>query len=166
MVSKASVAPAKSGSASSTMQPRSLKAFLCFSRTAVTRGSIGRPPRLRLHATRTFPKFLFRGFENIEPGSAIDVGALGSGPAIADRRKAASETVRAIGPSTPSVFQVAFDGQCGTRPGEGRKPTTLQKLPGLRNEAARSPPSAKGSIPEATAAAAPPDEPPALLLRS
>ena len=65
------------------------------------------------------------------------------------------------------TFNPAFgEGQCGTRPGEGRKPTTLQKLPGLRSDAARSPPSANGSMPQATAAAAPPEEPPALLLGS
>ena len=56
----------------------------------------------------------------------MEVGARASGPAIAERRKAASDTVRAIGPITASVSQALEDGQLGTRPGVGRKPTTLQ----------------------------------------
>ena len=132
----------------------------------MTRGSIGRPPRSRLQATRTFLNFLLRDFAKTDPGSEIEIGERGSGPAIAERRNAASETVRAIGPSTPSVFQVFGAGHEGTRPGDGRKPTTLQKLPGLRSEAARSPPSAKGSMPQAAATAAPPEEPPADLVGS
>src|SRR6185436_9912827 len=148
------------------MQPRSLNTLRCLSSTAVTRGSTGRPPRFRLQAILVFLKERVSDAENTFPGSAIDSGARRSGPAIADSRNAASAAVRAIGPSTPSEFQAFGAGQCGTRPGVGRKPTTLQKLPGLRSEAARSPPSAKGSMPLATAAAAPPEEPPALLPRS
>ena len=68
--------------------------------------------------------------------------------------------MRAIGPSDHSVSQAFGNGQSGTRPGVGRKPTTLQKLPGLRSDAPRSEPSAKGSMPQATATAAPPEEPP------
>ena len=57
-------------------------------------------------------------------------------------------------------------GWAGTRPVDGRKPTTLQKLAGLRSDAPRSEPSAKGSMPQATETAAPPDEPPQVLLAS
>jgi hypothetical protein len=46
-------------------------------------------------------------------------------------------------------------GQLGTLPGEGLKPTTLQKLAGLRNEPPMSLPSAIGTIPHAKATAAP-----------
>ena len=73
-----------------------------------------------------FLKFRVSEEEKPSPIPAIDVGARGSGPAIAERRNAASSTVRAIGPSTPSVFQAFGAGQDGTRPGVGRKPTTLQ----------------------------------------
>src|SRR5207249_8635840 len=111
---------------SSSTQPRSLNTFFCADRTAVTRSSIGRPPRSRLQATRTFLNFLFRLFEKTSPGSAIDTGARGSGPAMADKRKAQSSTVRAIGPITASESQAFGDGHAGTRPGVGRKPTTLQ----------------------------------------
>ena len=54
------------------------------------------------------------------------VGARGSGPAMPERMKAQSSTVRAIGPSVDSVFQTLPSGYAETRPGVGRKPTTLQ----------------------------------------
>ena len=58
------------------------------------------------------------------------------------------------------------NGQLGTRPGVGRNPTTLQKLPGLRSDEPRSEPSANGNMPLATAAAAPPEDPPLVFDRS
>jgi len=81
-----------------------------------------------------------------------------SGPAIALRKSATSATVRAIGPATESGDQ---DGDSlGTRPGEGRRPTTLQNAAGLRSEPPVSLPSAIGTIPHASATAAPPLLPP------
>ncbi len=50
--------------------------------------------------------------------------------------------------------------------GAGRSPTTLQKLAGLRSEPPMSLPSAIGSIPQASATAAPPLLPPQVLVRS
>src|SRR5437773_8317666 len=52
------------------------------------------------------------------------------------------------------------------RPGEVRKPTTEQKLAGFRNEPPLSVPSAIGTIPHASATAAPPLLPPHVLARS
>src|SRR5258706_13788818 len=101
---------------------------------------MGNPPRFLLQATRIFLNFLFKDLAKTEPGSGIEIGERGSGPAMAESRNAASPAVRAIGPRTPSVFQAFGAGHAGTRPGEGRKPTTLQKFPGLRSEAAESPP--------------------------
>ena len=75
---------------------------------------------------RVLRKFRLSFFRKIVPGSAIETGERRSGPAIAASRNAVSSTVRAIGPSTPSVFQPFGAGQAGTRPGVGRKPTTLQ----------------------------------------
>src|SRR5438105_15663340 len=112
----------------------------------MTRSSIGRPPRSRLHATRTFLKSLFRLFEKISPDSAIDTGARGAGPAMAERRKAQSSTVCAIGPITASESQAFGEGHAGTGPGVGRQPTALQQLQGLRRAAATVGPSAKGSM--------------------
>src|SRR5262245_13429057 len=54
----------------------------------------------------------------------------------------------------------------GTRPGDVRKPTTEQKLAGLRSEPPVSLPSAIGSMPDARAAAAPPLLPPHVFDKS
>ena len=59
-----------------------------------------------------------------------------------------------------SVNQVNAAFGFGTRPIEGRKPTTLQNAAGLRSEPPVSEPSATGTMPHANATAAPPDEPP------
>jgi hypothetical protein len=85
------------------------------------------------------------------------IGARGSGPARALSIRAASATVRAIG------HQPVLYGQVGTRPGDGRSPTTLQKLAGFRSEPPMSLPSASGTIPRARATAAPPLLPPHVL---
>ena len=74
--------------------------------------------------------------------------------------RAASPTVRAMGPWTLSLPQALIAGQRGTRPGDDLSPTTLQKLAGLRNEPPMSLPSAMGSMPQASATAAPPLLPP------
>jgi hypothetical protein len=71
-----------------------------------------------------------------------------------------------MGPSTDRSCQAFVVGHDGTRPGEGRNPTTLQKLAGLRSEPPRSLPSAIGTMPHASATAAPPDEPPHVFWRS
>src|SRR5258706_16409265 len=115
---------------------------------------------------RVFLKRRLSGRLKSVPGSAIDAGARRSGPAIAESRNAVSSTVRPIGPSVESVCQPFAAGHAGRRPSVGRKPTTLQKLPGLRRLAATSLPSAKGSMPHATVTAAPPEEPPQVLDKS
>src|SRR5262245_3371108 len=107
-------------------QPSFSKMFLWGSRTCVTRASIGKPPRSRLHATRVFLKLRLRGLRKIEPGSLMDVGARRSGPACTESRNAASDTVRAIGPSSLWLLQGYGCGYAGTRPVDGRKPITLQ----------------------------------------
>src|SRR3954464_8551405 len=52
------------------------------------------------------------------------------------------------------------------RPGEVRKPTTEQKLAGLRSEPPVSVPSARGTMPQANATAPPPLLPPQVFDRS
>lgn len=102
----------------------------------------------------------------MEPGVCSERGSRGSGPASTDRVRATSATVRAIGPFTDNWPQGALSGQDGTRPGDGRSPTTLLKEAGLRSEPPVSLPSAMGCIPQARAAPAPPLLPPALRERS
>src|SRR3712207_4032301 len=78
-----------------------------------------------------------------------------------DSWSATSATVRPIGPCTDRVDHAIGAGHGGTRPGVGRRPTTLQKPAGLRSDPPMSLPSASGTSPAASAAAAPPDDPPA-----
>src|SRR5207244_7417777 len=77
-----------------------------------------------------------------------------------------SATDRASGPSTVNADQAFAAGHVGTRPGDGRRPTTLQKLAGLRSEPPVSVPSAIGSMPHASATAAPPLLPPHVFVVS
>ena len=64
------------------------------------------------------------------------------------------------------VCQPNESGHEGTLPTEGLIPTILQKLAGFRNEPPKSVPSARETMPLAKATAAPPEEPPQVLLRS
>ena len=104
------------------------------------------------------------GAANGEPDSEIEIGERGSGPARALNNSATSATLLAIGPSTLSVDHALTAGQTGTRPGDGRMPTTPQKLAGLRSDPPMSLPSATGSIRVASATAAPPLLPPQVLV--
>src|SRR5215210_7609918 len=144
----------------------SSKTRRCPYRTAVTLGSTGKPPRSWLQAIRVPEKSRSRGRKRSLPGSEIASGERGSGPEIAPSISATSRTVRAIGPSVESWDQAAWEGHEGTLPRDGLKPTTLQKDAGLRREPPMSLPSAMGTIPQARAAAAPPLEPPQVLVVS
>ena len=115
---------------------------------------------------RTPLKSRASGRAKIAPGSDWAMGERASGPAIAVRSNATSATVRPIGPCTDSEDQPVILGQTGTRPAERRKPTTLQKLAGLRSEPPISLPSATGVMPQASATAWPPLEPPQVLVGS
>src|SRR5579863_7701783 len=148
------------------MQPRFSNALRCASTAARILESKGRPPRSLNHATRT-PLKLRSGFPaKREPGSVIEIGQRGSGPAITLNSSAASPTVLAIGPATPNVAQAFPTAECGTRPGAVRKPITLQNAAGFLRDPPLSLPSAIGTIPQATLTAAPPLLPPQVLVRS
>src|SRR6516225_8571858 len=83
-----------------------------------------------------------------------------------DKNRQASRTVRAIGPFTPRLDQPSRRVSLGTRPGEGRNPTTPQNAAGLRRDPPVSLPLQSGAIPVASAAAEPPEEPAADLAGS
>jgi len=86
--------------------------------------------------------------------------------AMASRPAAASRTVRA---STPSVTRPGPSVPCGpgeTSPRVGFSPMIPQQAAGMRIEPPPSEPWARGTTPEATAAAAPPLDPPAVRRRS
>src|SRR6267378_1852280 len=96
----------------------------------------------------------------------MEIGEWWSYPARTLKKNAQSVTLRATGPGTDSVNQPRFVGTLGTRPGDGRMPTTLQKFGGLRSEPPISLPSASGTIPQASATQPPPVLPPQVLVTS
>src|SRR3954468_6265076 len=79
---------------------------------------------------------------------------------------AASRTVCASGPDVPRPSEPETYGAGETRPRDGLMPTSPQRDGGVRIEPPPSLPCATGSRPPATAAAAPPLEPPAIRLVS
>src|SRR5258706_5324531 len=148
------------------MQPRFSNTLRCAFTAWRIRGSNGMPPRFLNHATRTPLKLRSRLPANRAPGSVMEMGQRGSGPAMTLKRSAASATVRPIGPETPSVDHALPRAAAGTRPGAVRKPTTEQNAAGFRKDPPLSLPSAIGTIPHARLTAAPPLLPPHGLVRS
>ena len=92
-------------------------------------------------------------------GSGSENGSRGLKPAMAESSKAASRTVRAMGPAT-ETWPKEPSGHCGTRPKLGLSPTTPDQAAGMRMEPPASVPICKGPKPAAAAAAAPEEEPP------
>src|SRR5579884_461025 len=156
----------KSGSACSTMQPRASNVARWPSTMARTRGWKGTPPRSLNHAMRTPLKLRASGRAKSVPGSLIESGERGSGPAMELNTNARSATDRPRHPEVLSVDQANAALGSGTRPTDGRNPTTLQNAAGLRREPPVSLPSATGTSPQASATAAPPEDPPHVLVRS
>src|ERR1700693_4779084 len=84
---------------------------------------------------------------------------------IASSIRGGSGTVRAIGPSPQRRWEAGRPSPRGTTPGLGRNPTTPQKLAGMRSDPPRHEPLASQTSCAANAAAAPPEEPPAVRPR-
>src|SRR5262244_3096446 len=82
-----------------------------------------------------------------------------SGRAITVIMRAASATVRVIGPRCATEAK-GLGGQAGTRPKLALKPTDPVKLAGIRMEPPPSVPICKAPMPQVAATAAPPLEPP------
>src|SRR2546421_6329730 len=148
------------------MHPSDSNVFRCPSTTVRTRPSKGTPPRSLNQATRAPLKLRSSGRAKRSPGSLMESGARESGPAIVLSTKARSATERPKHPEVLSVDHANAAFGLGTRPMEGRKPTTLQKAAGLRNEPPVSLPLATGTSPQASATAAPPEDPPQVLVKS
>src|SRR6478672_6216623 len=146
------------------MQPSDWNTARFASMTRRISGSTGTPPRFRHHATRAPFTFESSAAANRAGSSESESGLAALAPAMTLRNRATSATLRAIGPLVESGDQV--DESDGTRPGVGRKPTTLQNAAGLRSEPPVSLPVAIGDIPHASATAAPPLLPPHVLPRS
>ena len=69
-----------------------------------------------------------------------------------------------MGPTTEIGVQPSSLRELGTTPGDGLKPTTPQMDAGMRSDPPVSEPVHTGSMSHASAAAEPPDEPPAFRL--
>ncbi len=102
----------------------------------------------------------------VTPWSARDSGSAPSGPAIS------SATVRAVPSDRANTVTQSCDRQAGTtpvfgtRPFVGFTPTRWFSAAGTRPEPAVSVPSAKSTVPRATAVAEPLDEPPEIRVGS
>ncbi len=79
---------------------------------------------------------------------------------MTESSRAASATVVVSGPFSAKPNQEPLPSSLGTTPEPGLMPTSPQHAAGIRMEPMPSLPCAAATIPEATAAALPPDEPP------
>jgi hypothetical protein len=95
-----------------------------------------------------------------EPVSTARYRSVSWLPRIASYTRAASSTLRASGPTVPSDHHRCSIGAALTRPRWGLSPNSPQNADGIRIEPPPSPPRPIGTMPEATAAAVPPLEPP------
>ncbi len=123
-------------------------------------GSTGQVPQSSVKATRRRDGSAARGCRNMPPSIGRESGSIGSNAAWAESSRQVSSTVRPIGPSVGIMFQPWPRRSVGTRPGEGRNPTTPQNAAGMRREPPPSEPVQIGSMPVASATADPPEEPP------
>ena len=87
-------------------------------------------------------------------------------PASTDSISAQSATVVASGPFSAMSNHEPLPRSAGTTPSPGLMPTRPQHAAGMRIEPMPSLPCATATMPAATAAAAPPDEPPGVRSRS
>src|SRR5208282_1253742 len=103
---------------------------------------------------------------NAASTSRAAYGGLMSGPAMVLSARARSALERPRHPLVQSVDQPKWLDGLGTRPMEGRKPTILHQAAGLRRDPPESEPLATGTMPQESATAAPPEEPPQVFVRS
>src|SRR5215211_4800453 len=90
-----------------------------------------------------------------------------SGPEMASSIAALWRTDRVMQCSIAAPCQISpTTGPAGVRPRVGLRPNSPQQDAGIRMEPPPSPPPAHGTIPLATAAAEPPDDPPVVRVVS
>src|SRR6478735_6010043 len=117
-------------------------------------------------ATRSRPGSASQDARNDVGGGGAQNGSPTAGPASTSSMAAASRTVRAIGPDVARPTGSPYRGAPLIRPRVGLRPKRPQQLAGIRIDPPPSDPCATGTRPAATAAAAPPLEPPAIRARS
>ena len=94
------------------------------------------------------------------PSSASATDASDGSAASTESMRAASATVVAIAPFSDRPYQSVSPRSHGTTPAPGLMPTSPAQAAGMRIEPMPSLPCAMGTMPEASAAADPPDDPP------
>src|SRR5919107_2795490 len=103
---------------------------------------------------------------NGRSGSAAAYGLIGSGPTRTSSMAAVSRTVRETTPWVASPLSGSLScGPNGTSPRPGLSPTRPVHAAGMRIDPPPSLAPATGTMPAATAAAAPPEDPPGVRLR-
>ena len=95
-------------------------------------------------------------------GTSADDGSLGSRPARALSTRAASPTLRVMGPTVSRLQARGYTPCLDMRPKVGLRPTMAQRAAGSLTEPPVSLPRAAMHWPAATAAAEPPLEPPVM----
>src|SRR5215207_2219249 len=140
------------------MVPNSVKRPAAARQRDATSGSTGVMPRSAEKATRAGRHPDHAAARKLSV-LGHEIGSARLSPVMASRSKAVSSTVRPMGPFTPRSRSILAPGLLATRPGLGRRPTTPQKLAGLRKLPARSDPCATQAVPVARATAAPPNDP-------
>src|SRR5829696_10028909 len=110
---------------------------------------------------RSCPGDVLTSSRNGRSGGVAQYGAPTSGPETASSIAALSRTDRVRQCSIAAPCQCSpTRGPAGVRPRVGFKPKIPQHEAGMRIDPPPSPPPANGTIPLATAAADPPDDPP------
>ena len=125
-------------------------------------GSTIHTPKSSVVPTRSVDRSTCFSGQNEVGSTGYDSGSSGLAPTLAANSSAVSATSRPIGPSTEITDQPSARALSATRPGVGRSPTTPHRAAGMRSEPPVSEPVQIGSMPVASAAAEPPEEPPAL----
>ena len=147
---------------------RATRASVAASRAACSHtGSSSAPSSGALNAKPMFsvPGGLTALSVYARSGGGAQLASPSSGPARTSSAAAVSTTVRVSTPSPTRKLSPA-SGPTETRPRAGLRPTRPQQAAGMRIEPPPSLPCAIGTMPAATAAAAPPLEPPGVRSRS
>ena len=157
-----SAPPSTSMRVAATSWPSAAQARPACSTAATQSGCTGTPVQLAVTTPmRSRPGSRPSCARNGSAGGAVNQGAPSSGPAVASRMAAQSRTLRVTACSWLSPIMASP--RCGPtalRPRVGFSPTSPQQAAGMRMEPRLSVACAAGSIPPATAAPAPPLEPP------
>src|ERR1039457_148472 len=153
-------------SISTTSVPRDLILPTASSHRARTSSSSGAYPSVGDHATLEGSWAPSSAAGHDASGLGNEKMSVGSGPTATSSAVTTSATRRAMGPFVERAGQSdPWSPPWGTRPSDGLIPLRPQHDDGIRIEPPPSDPVASGTMPDAMAEAAPPDEPPGLYAR-